>query len=237
MAGTGAGRSLRVRAWIAELAAATDRPITAAVVCETAVFRLRVGGATLTVDVPSGWPELRHATDEVGRRLVELQVTVGEGPGADARRDGGPVLVADLDTASSRRRWPLFAPLAVEVGASALFVVPLGVGAIRAGQLALHRARAGPLDRVDLGYLMAFAELLLGQLLWSSEPLDGEVPLHDPQVHQATGMVAAQLGVGMEDAFVRLRARAFVERRPLAELSADVVARRVRFAVDGDGSP
>lgn len=59
------------------------------------------------------------------------------------------------------------------------------------------------------------------------------LPLHNPQVHQATGMVAAQLGVGMADAFAHLRARAFAEQRPLGDLAADVVARRRRFDRDG----
>jgi hypothetical protein len=40
----------------------------------------------------------------------------------------------------------------------------------------------------------------------------------------------------MEDAFVRLRAAAFAAHRLLAELAADVVARRVRFHPNGDAS-
>ncbi|HYS41343.1 MAG TPA: ANTAR domain-containing protein, partial [Pseudonocardiaceae bacterium] len=66
--------------------------------------------------------------------------------------------------------------------------------------------------------------------------VDGELPLHAPQVHQATGMIAMQLDLTMEDAFVRLRAMAFAGQRPLAELAADVVARRVRFHRNGDVS-
>jgi AmiR/NasT family two-component response regulator len=42
-------------------------------------------------------------------------------------------------------------------------------------------------------------------------------------------MISAQLDVGIEDAFARLRARAFANQRPLAELAAEVVARRLRF--------
>src|SRR5207302_40767 len=54
-------------------------------------------------------------------------------------------------------------------------------------------------------------------------------PLYSPQVHQATGMISAQLDVGVDEAFTLLRARAFADRKPLAELAADVVARRLRF--------
>lgn len=42
-------------------------------------------------------------------------------------------------------------------------------------------------------------------------------------------MISVQLGVGIAEAFSRLRARAFAEERPLSELAADVVARRQRF--------
>jgi hypothetical protein len=38
-----------------------------------------------------------------------------------------------------------------------------------------------------------------------------------------------QLGVGLAEALVRLRARAFAEDRLIAEIAADVVARRLRF--------
>jgi hypothetical protein len=52
------------------------------------------------------------------------------------------------------------------------------------------------------------------------------------EVHQATGMILAQLGIPAEDAFVRLRAHAFAARRPLAEVARDVVARRLVFTPD-----
>lgn len=42
-------------------------------------------------------------------------------------------------------------------------------------------------------------------------------------------MVAAQLGVGIEEAFVRLQAHAYAAGRLIGEVGADVVARRLRF--------
>ncbi|MFF9896031.1 ANTAR domain-containing protein [Streptomyces longispororuber] len=49
------------------------------------------------------------------------------------------------------------------------------------------------------------------------------------EVHQATGMVMVQLGIGQEQAFDRLRARAFTEGRTVSEVARDVVARRLCF--------
>jgi hypothetical protein len=216
--------------------------VSVRVLCETAVVRLGVGGATLTVDTSEGWSETRHATDTVGGRLAELQVTVGEGPCVDARREGGPVLVADLDARTSQQRWPLFAPLAVEAGARALFTLPMCVGAIRVGTLSLHRTSAGPLDPAMLGDSVAFATLALALLLDGRTGASIEngnlasagLTPHSPQVHQATGMISAQLDVGIEDAFARLRARAFADQRPLGELASDVVSRRLRFGPRDD---
>jgi hypothetical protein len=224
--------------WVAELAAELGMPVSVGLLCETAVVRLGVTGAVVTVDMSTGWPEMRCATDMLGERLTESQVTVGEGPCVDARRGGGPVLVADLDAPESQRRWPLFAPLAVEAGASALFALPLCVGAIRVGILALHRIVAGGLEPATLADSLAFAAMSLGLLLDEQAGLlagdfaEG-LALHDPRLHQATGMISGQLDVAMADAFARLRARAFADQRPLSELAADVVAGRLRFEPTG----
>ena len=231
------GRLAQVGRWIAENAAELGVPVTLGALCRTATTRLGVSGAVLTLDT-SGWPEVRCATDALGERLVELQVTVGEGPAVDVWRGGGPALVTDLDAPASQARWPMFAPLAVEAGAAALFALPLRVGAIRIGVLSLYRFDAGHLDATTLTDALVFADLALRLLLDGQADLTADVvedglPLHNPHVHQATGMVAAQLGVGMADAFAHLRARAFAEQVPLSGLAADVVARRRRFDPDG----
>jgi hypothetical protein len=48
-------------------------------------------------------------------------------------------------------------------------------------------------------------------------------------VHQASGMVAAQLEVSVGDALIRLRAYAFANDRPLTDAAQQVVSRRLRF--------
>ena len=42
-------------------------------------------------------------------------------------------------------------------------------------------------------------------------------------------MVVVQLDVGLEEAVTALRARAYAAGRPVVEVAADVVARRLRF--------
>jgi AmiR/NasT family two-component response regulator len=50
-----------------------------------------------------------------------------------------------------------------------------------------------------------------------------------PEIHQATGMVLAQLGIGPEEALARMRAYAFAEQRLLIDVAKDLVARRLQF--------
>jgi AmiR/NasT family two-component response regulator len=48
-------------------------------------------------------------------------------------------------------------------------------------------------------------------------------------VHQATGMIQAQLDTTATDAFLRLRARAFASGVPVDEVAREIVARRLTF--------
>jgi hypothetical protein len=61
-----------------------------------------------------------------------------------------------------------------------------------------------------------------------SEELYDPAPLSD-RVHQAQGMVAAQLGCSMEEALGRLRVRADATGQALDELALDVLDGIVRF--------
>jgi hypothetical protein len=50
------------------------------------------------------------------------------------------------------------------------------------------------------------------------------------EVHQATGMISVQAGVGLAEAMMLLRARAFSTGRGVAEVAFDVVNRTLRFS-------
>jgi len=55
-------------------------------------------------------------------------------------------------------------------------------------------------------------------------------------VHQAAGMISVQLDVDVAEALLRLRARAYALDRPMADVAADVVARRLRFDNSEEGA-
>jgi hypothetical protein len=52
---------------------------------------------------------------------------------------------------------------------------------------------------------------------------------HRAEVDQATGMLTEQLGVGITEAFARLRAYSYANDLRLADVARDIVARRLRL--------
>jgi hypothetical protein len=211
-------------------------PASLAAACTRSLPVSGVGLALMTDEGPAG---TIAATDGVAIELEYLQFTLGEGPCVDASRTGRPVLQPNL-ARTAPSRWPAFAGGALEAGIRAVFAFPLRVGAIRLGVLDLYRNRAGPLSPDELTEALSFADAATLVLLHAQagSPVRGAVPVLDDraEVHQATGVVSVQAGVGLADALLLLRARAFTEGRPLAELARDVIAGTVDFnAADGDG--
>jgi hypothetical protein len=226
-------RADRVWGVVTAHAQALGVPVSLRSLCQAAVARLPISGVAVSIRSGRVVCEVLCAIGPLSRDLEELQLTVGEGPSLTVLAGGPSVLVGDLDSAHEQARWPLFAPVAVQAGARALFVLPLRLGAIRAGVLALSSNRPGQLPADDLAEAWVFAEIALRLMLDEQAGVDPAVGdwLSDsrPEIHQATGMMSVQLDLGIEEAFRTLRAWAFAEGRPLSELAADVVARRLRF--------
>ena len=204
--------------------------------CGAAVSLLSLSGAGITL-FAEGRPSGSAGVTGPGMATVqELQFELGEGPCVEAWHRGEPVLEPDL-AEPVVVRWPTFAHAGVGEGVRAVFAYPLRIGAIRVGVLALYRDSPGELDGEELARALVLAEVASQIVLavQAGAPVDtvhellaGEPP-HWAEVHQATGMVAAQLTVSMDEAFVRLRGYAFAERRSLQDVARDVVERRLRL--------
>jgi hypothetical protein len=241
--------SRQVRVWglVAATAARRGSPVSAADACAAVVAAVEVSGAWLTVGVTGAAGHVMDVTDGTGEVLAELGLTLGEGPSRDAIDSGGPVLASDLSTAGTAQRWPGFAPAALLAGVAAVFAFPLRIGAIRVGVMGLYRDRPGPLSTFQLGDALVFADtatLLLmevhDQTAGDGGPGPGGQPedlaAHRAEIDQATGMLTEQLGVGIADAFVRLRAYAYAHDLRLGDVAKDIVARRLRLRPDSGSS-
>jgi hypothetical protein len=209
--------------------------------------RLRRLCVTVTQVLPATWAGLSLAedgkisgaltgSDAHARELEGLQFTFGEGPCVDSVRTRRPVMEPDL-ASSGVRRWPAYAPAAHQRGIRGVYAFPLRVGVACLGALDVYRDGIEPVSPATIDDGRIFADIALTMLVRDDPVSAAGVgvasldALLTPamEVYQAQGMVMVDLGVTLADALVRLRAYAFVEGRPVAEVARDVVAGRVRL--------
>jgi GAF domain-containing protein len=178
-------------------------------------------------------------TDAVSDELEELQDTLGEGPAVDASRDARTVRVPDLGDVDTR--WPGFVPAATDLGVKAVFVLPLGMGAMRLGTLAMYRTTPGTLSEEqlkDARTLVEAASVLLTMDPPGEEPAAafvwvlGDESRFRPEVHQAVGATMVHLGVDPREAFARLCAYAYSSEMSMAVVAGEIMARRLRLERD-----
>jgi hypothetical protein len=202
-------------------------------VCAEATAMSGAGIMLMSGDAPYG---SLCTANEMSDLIEQLQYALGEGPCVDAYRQDWPVLEPDLAQPDTPR-WLAFAPPAIAAGVRAVFGFPLQVGSVRLGALNLCRDRPGPLsddqyaDALVMAGIAAQAVLVLQTGAPPEElasELGGCADFHYV-VHQASGMVAAQLEASVGQALVRLKAYAFGNDRALNDVAKDVVARKLRF--------
>ncbi|CAM5480193.1 GAF and ANTAR domain-containing protein [Streptomyces pilosus] len=203
--------------------------------CGAAVALVPVDGASVSLR-GSGMPVHLAASSPYAARLAALQATLGDGPCRHVLDTGSPVLVRDLAAADGADRWPVFAQQALGTGVRAVYALPLGSGSACFGSLDLYRDTPGVLTDRQLGVAGLVADAMTSALMDLPYGLpDGDEPWlsglaadHD-RVHQAVGMIMAQLGVGADEALARLRGDAFAHGRTALEVALDVVSHRRRF--------
>jgi hypothetical protein len=209
--------------------------------CTPFLSVLPVAGAAISVLAGVSGQSTMCSSDPTAARLDELQFDLGEGPCWDAMSTRTPVLRPDF-LRSDARAWPMFTnavhgdPRTAEV--QAIFAFPLFVGSLDIGAVDLYSTSSAPLQThqvTDAAELASVAAWQVLRRILSDTPTDdapGPATFHRREVHQATGMVLAQLDISAEDAALLLRAHAFASGRTVAEVANDVVERRLNFAAD-----
>jgi hypothetical protein len=195
------------------------------------------GAAISTLGDPFG-SETVSASDAGAARLDELQLDLGEGPCWEAMSAGVPVLEPDVQATESSR-WPVALMALREARLGAVFAFPMRVGILSIGAVDLYDENAGTLPASAVRDATVMTDLVarsvLRRALTRAERDGTEQRREDGrwsrrEVHQASGMLAAQTGVSVGDALLLLRAFAYTSRRTVRELAADVIARRVDLA-------
>ncbi len=203
--------------------------------CEMCLRALPVAGASVVVRSGPDHRELVYATDDIIRRLDDLQFVLGEGPCLDAYSYRFPVFEPQLRAEQAADRWPGFAREATQLGAAAVFAFPLQVGAVPFGVLEMYRVAPGGLDDTQLATALLLVDDVVRAVLHDLTDADLMTPdtasplFGRSEIPQATGMVAVQMNASIPEALAQLRAMAFARNRSVQSIAEDVVARRIDF--------
>jgi len=191
------------------------------------------GVMLMSGDIPRG---SLCTTNAVSHLIEELQYTLGEGPCVDAYQQDQVVAEPDLAEPVASR-WLAFTPPALAAGVRAVFGYPLRVGSVRLGALNLYRRWAGPLTDDQHADALVLADVAARWVLEAQAGAPPDVLAAELEsgadfhfaVHNAAGMVSAQLEISVTEALIRLRAYAFTSDRLLTDVARDIIARRLRL--------
>jgi hypothetical protein len=215
--------------------------IDAAGLCAPFVTALHVSGVSISVFDANGNQSTICSSNRIAARGEALQFELGEGPHWEALGTNAPVLCPDL-AAEGSAKWPMFGRAALEIGMAAVYAFPMKMGAVRVGVVDMYSAIPRHLDdhQIALAASMAnrtaapaarYATNAANSSLMSEHEL---APALRREVHQATGMVQAQLDVNATEAFARLRAHAYTSGRSIGDVARDVVGRHLDFSTFTD---
>lgn len=199
---------------------------------------LAVSGAGITLMGGEGIGPLCVSSSTAGE-LEEEQYMSGTGPSADAFRSRAPVFAPKFTTEQSSK-WHSFVSVAQSRGILAAFAFPLSFAGATIGVLSLYQSARGDLSAAQRDDSIAMVEIVTESLL----SLQDNAPtgtltngledalVHRAEIHQATGMVASHLRIGVTEALARIRAHAFGASRTVREVASDIVASRLRLFDD-----
>jgi hypothetical protein len=205
--------------------------------CRLFVESLRITGASISVFDNGGRQSTICASDATAARLDELQFEQGSGPSWEAISGRTPVLVDDIQT--SAHISPVLGAAMHGLQVGALFAFPMVLGAATVGAVSLYCTGTGRLEPDDERHARRLVDQVTSRAVRhalrtatdETEPADEiSTPAMRREVHQATGMILAQLDLTATDAFIRLRSYAFLTGRPIQDVARDVVTRAINFA-------
>lgn len=228
----------RLLARFASVLASLDADLEPAYrLCESARLVLGADGASVVLRLLNGRLNLLGATSASTRAFDHGQQLAGEGPALDAVATGGPVFVG-IDPDGLARWTTLDLVAERDIVRGNYWAVPMRPADVVVGVLSLHRESGQLREQTDAVQFVADA---VGTVL-----IRGDHPFDDPapqdtgawseraEVHQATGMIIAQLRLHPDDAITLLRAHAFAQGRDVYAVALDVVAGVISFN-DEDG--
>ncbi|WP_237280310.1 GAF and ANTAR domain-containing protein [Subtercola vilae] len=194
------------------------------------------GAAVSTIGAVLG-SETISASDALAARLDEIQFDLGEGPCWDALSTANPVL--EPDWIHHERSWPGFEAALGVSSVGALFAFPLMIGPLRLGAIDLYTVRPKMLSDEQVSQTQLLAKIVSRMVLRRALRLSEDEWVDPPDtkysrrvVHQATGVVLAQLRIAPDDALLLIKGHAFSAGRSVIDISTSIVDGRLKITND-----
>lgn len=174
------------------------------------------------------------ASSEDAQLMELLQLQSDEGPCLDCFHGARPVHVTDLTEAADR--WPVFvAALSRRVPFRAVYALPLRLRGESIGAMNLFHRVPGSLPDADLALGQALTDVATIGILSERAIHRGEVLTEQLQtaltsrviIEQAKGVLAHHSGLGMDQAFNRLRGYARSHNQRLSDVARRLIEKEL----------
>ncbi|GAB2854666.1 ANTAR domain-containing protein [Nocardioides pacificus] len=202
--------------------------------CGAFVQILGADGGAITVAYNDPQRTTVCVTDATADRLEDLQDVLGEGPGPEACASGEHVR-AHLGNGGGGR-WPMLdQAVSEQLGELVVDAFPMRTQTTVLGVITVHSR--GPARRSPSGRAVyTLADTVGAAILHQSADADDAVARWSARdrVHQATGMVVAQLAIAPDDAIALMRAFAFSHGLGMDEVAEEILERRQDFSSNAD---
>jgi GAF domain-containing protein len=213
---------------------------------------LQADASGLMLTDQRGGLQLMAATLERARVLELFELQVQEGPCLECFNTGEAITNVELAEAEANRRWPVFAPAAMDAGFGATHALPMRLRGRVIGALNLFTDDQVRLGDHDIAVGQAMADVATIGLLHQRNTHEQTILSEQLQtalqsrilVEQAKGALAARTGVTVGEAFTKMRSYARSNNLTLSgvaeavvdgSLAEEILAVRGRRAGAGDG--
>jgi transcriptional regulator with GAF, ATPase, and Fis domain len=174
-------------------------------------------------------------TDESARLLELFELQKAEGPCLDCFATGQ--VIANVDLADSRSRWPVFTAAALRSGYTYSHALPLRLRRQVLGALNLFTVERTALTGDHLAVAQGMADIATISLLHERALRDQvllaeqlQTALHSRiLIEQAKGVLSARAGLSVSDAFSRMRTHARRTGGQLTDVAEAVVAGTLEY--------
>jgi hypothetical protein len=199
---------------------------------------LPIGGVSVSSFGALVASETISASDHVAFRIDEIQFDLTEGPCWTALRIEAPVLECDI-VENPNESWPAFNDAVRDEPVGAVFAFPIVFGPFPLGAVDVYSPSPTEIAPEQVQQGVALASALGRRILRRAlHTIDEDVPedrspFSRRVVHQATGVVLAQLDISPDDAYLLIQGHAFARRTSMRHIAEEILDGSVRFETHG----